>query len=176
MNTSTLLGGIAALALSFSVWSQSSSSSHSSSHGDTHAHDSLSTEPDASQAVSHGDLIVTQIQSRVTPPGAKMGVGYLSITNTGSEDDILLGGNAQFASEVQVHTMKMVGDVMQMRRLKDGLVIPAGETIKLAPGSDHIMFVDLKEPLIADGQNHQVTLKFARAGEIVLAMSIAPLM
>ena len=43
--------------------------------------------------------------------------------------------------------MSMVGGVMKMRELKDGLPIPAHGTVTLAPNGYHIMFTGLKQPL-----------------------------
>ena len=43
--------------------------------------------------------------------------------------------------------MKMDGNVMQMRQLKDGLEIPAGGTAELSPGGTHLMLIDIPAPL-----------------------------
>ncbi len=44
--------------------------------------------------------------------------------------------------------MSMQAGVMTMRELKDGLVIPAHGTVKLAPSGYHLMLADLKSQLV----------------------------
>jgi hypothetical protein len=47
---------------------------------------------------------------------------------------------------VEVHEMKMEGDVMKMRAIP-ALDLPAGKTVELKPGGYHVMLMDLKAPL-----------------------------
>jgi copper(I)-binding protein len=51
---------------------------------------------------------------------------------------------------------------MTMRELTDGLTLPAGETVSLAPGGYHIMLLGLVEPLVA-GDVVSLELEFAHA-------------
>ena len=111
-----------------------------------------------------GDLKLMKAWSPATPKGATVGAGYVMIQNHGATADTLIGGSADFA-DVQVHEMKKVGNVMQMRELKDGLAIPANGEVKLAPGGYHLMFVNLKKPLVK-GEKDKVTLKFEHAGSV----------
>lgn len=91
--------------------------------------------------------------------------GYLMIHNHGEDDDRLIAVEASFAGKSEIHEMNIVNDVMQMRPLPDGLVIPAGEHVMLKSGGYHLMFMKLKEPILAD-TNYPVTLVFQRAGRI----------
>ncbi|MBI4275869.1 MAG: copper chaperone PCu(A)C, partial [Rhizobiales bacterium] len=104
-----------------------------------------------SNAAAHeykfGNLEIVHPWVRATPKGASVAGGYLKITNKGPVPDRLIGGSAAFAGRLQLHEMKMSADVMQMRPLKDGLEIKPGETVEFKPGSFHIMFFDLKQPL-----------------------------
>jgi copper(I)-binding protein len=61
------------------------------------------------------------------------------------------------AGVVEIHEMKMQGDMMQMRPLAAGLELPAGKTVALEPGGYHVMLMDLKQPL-KDGATVPVTL------------------
>ena len=65
-------------------------------------------------------------------------------------DTRLVGALSPVAVIGEVHEMRMEGDVMKMRPLKDGLELPAGKTVELKPGSYHIMLVDLKTSLTKD--------------------------
>lgn len=123
--------------------------------------------------VKAGDLTLSDAFTRATLPGAKVGGGYVTISNDAKEADTLLGGSTPAAGRVEVHEMKMDGNVMQMRQLKDGLPIPAGDTVKLAPGGIHIMMMDLKAPL-KEGEMVPLTLDFAKAGKVELQFMVGP--
>ena len=107
--------------------------------------------PARADDVKAGGLIISQAWARATPNGAKIGGGYLTIENTGTAPDRLLGGSADVASSVQVHEMSMDNGVMKMRPLEKGLTIDPGKTVKLAPGGYHLMMMDLKSPATAAG-------------------------
>ena len=83
----------------------------------------------------------------MTPGGAKIAGGYLTIENKGAAPDRLIGGSGDFAGKVEIHEMAMNNGVMTMRPLDKGLVIEPGKTVKLAPGGTHLMLVDLKQTL-----------------------------
>lgn len=125
-------------------------------------------------AVKHGSLEITRTVARATPPGAPVGGGYLTIKNTGTEADRLVGGSADFTAMVEVHEMKMDGDVMKMRKLSDGIEIPAGGEVVLKPGGYHLMFMKLSEQL-QSGEMRKVTLEFEKAGSIELDFSVKTL-
>jgi len=166
----------ALLCTSLPTWSQSSTHAESPGHSNTNQAQTPTADKMPHASFSAGDLLISEVISRVTPPGAKAGAGYLTITNNGSTDDVLLGGSVNFAKEVQVHTMEMVDDVMKMRRLKEGLIIPAGETVQLISGADHLMFMGLSAPITLDNTDNKITLKFKHAGEVVIALEVIPLM
>jgi periplasmic copper chaperone A len=60
---------------------------------------------------------------------------------------------------------------MMMRELADGLELPAGEVVTLAPGGLHLMFLDLPEPLEA-GESFELVLEFEKAGTRTLSVEI----
>ena len=123
------------------------------------------------QEIKLGDLIIMNPIARATPPGAKIGGGYILIKNNGTISDRLIGGTASFAEKVEIHEMKMVDTIMKMKKLEDGLEIPAGATVKLQPGGYHIMFMRLKEGLKVNG-TRKVTLTFEKAGKIELLFQV----
>jgi len=118
-----------------------------------------------------GDITIDYPIARATVPGQNVGGGYAALVNASSSDDKLISVSADFAGMVEVHEMKMVDDVMQMNALPDGLTVPAGETVKLAPGGYHIMFMQLKEPL-AEGEKRKVKLTFEKAGEVEVEFQV----
>ncbi|WP_114943613.1 DUF1775 domain-containing protein [Microvirga calopogonii] len=125
----------------------------------------------APQAVKAGTLSLEQPWSRATPGGAKVGGGYVRITNTGATPDRLIGGSFPLASKVEVHEMRLDGDVMRMKPVEGGLEIKPGATVELKPGGLHLMFMDLKEPL-KDGQTVKGTLVFEKAGSVEVEYAV----
>lgn len=115
--------------------------------------------------ITHQSLVITTPFVFVSPPAALSAGGYLTIENTGNEDEVLIGGSAAFAGTTEVHEMKMVDNIMKMKELEQGLVIPAGETVELKPGGLHVMFMGLSQSLV-EGEPVQGTLQFKNAGPV----------
>lgn len=119
----------------------------------------------AAHDVTVGALKLTDLWTRATPAAAPTAIGFLTITNTGTEPDRLVSVSSPQAATGEIHEMSMDNDVMQMRALPGGIEIPAGGTVKLAPGGLHLMFITLKAPL-AEGSKLPVTLNFEKAGKV----------
>ena len=76
--------------------------------------------------IKAGALQIEAPWLRATPGGAKVGAGYLRITNTGAEADRLTGASMPLSARGEVHEMTMQNGVMHMvavARPRD----PAGE-------------------------------------------------
>jgi periplasmic copper chaperone A len=82
---------------------------------------------------------------RATVPGQKASGAFMTLT--GNTHTTLVGISSPVAGVVEVHEMKMAGDIMQMRALEAGLELPAGKVVELKPGGYHVMLMDLKQPL-----------------------------
>lgn len=119
-------------------------------------------------------IVVGHPWSRATPTGATVGAGYLKITNNGNDSDTLIGGTFDGSNRVEIHQMKVEGDVMKMREVTGGLEIKPGETVELNPNSYHFMFMGLKTP-IADGSLVKGSLLFKKAGKIDVEYKIEPI-
>ncbi len=121
-----------------------------------------------------GDLTIEAAWSRATPGGATVGAGYLRIKNSGSAPDVLTGVSSPVAANVEIHEMTMTDGVMRMRQLPGGLEIKPGETVELAPGGTHLMFMGLKGPLSA-GERFFATLSFKNAAPVEVEFAVAPI-
>lgn len=121
-----------------------------------------------------GALELTNAFTRAMPPAAKAGGGFVTIANTGNEDDRLVSASSPAAPVVELHEMRMDGDVMVMRELENGVFVPAGETVMLAPGGLHIMFMKVPTPF-AEGEPVPVTLTFEKAGSVDIMLMVAPI-
>lgn len=109
---------------------------------------------------------------RPMPPGARVGGGYVEIHNGGDSARRLVGAETPRASSMEIHTMVEVDGVMRMRRLPDGIEIPAGAKISLKPGADHLMFFN-PEPAFAEGETIPVTLRFDGEESITIEFEVA---
>ncbi|MFZ5782361.1 MAG: copper chaperone PCu(A)C [Pseudomonadota bacterium] len=129
----------------------------------------------ASAASAHdykiGSLEIDHPWTRATPPTAKAGGGFLTITNKGTAPDRLIAARSPASDKVEIHEMKMDGNVMRMRELEKGLEIPPGATVALKPGGFHIMFMGLKAPFAKDAKV-PVTLVFEKAGSIDVVLAV----
>jgi branched-subunit amino acid ABC-type transport system permease component len=85
--------------------------------------------------------------------------------------DRLIGGSTSAAARVEIHEMTMKDNVATMRPLTGGLPIEPGKTVTIAPGSYHLMFVDLKSPL-KQGDKVTATLEFEKAGKVDVTFAI----
>ena len=98
----------------------------------------------ASRAGAQGTVTVENAWARATVPGQKVAGVYLEIRS--DEPAKLVGVRSPAASSAEIHSMSNDGGVMKMRRLQR-LDLPAGQTVRLAPSGNHIMLLDIKQPL-----------------------------
>jgi len=117
-----------------------------------------------------GKLKIHHPWARATVAGQPSGGGFLKIENAG-EADRLISAQADVSKLVELHTMSMDGEVMRMRKLDNGIELPAGQTVELKPGSLHIMFLELKAPL-KEGSKFPLHLKFEKAGDIDVEVQV----
>ncbi len=123
--------------------------------------------------VEIGSLKITDAWTKAMLPGQPVGGGFLSVENKGAEADKLLSVSSGVSPDVQIHEMKMEGDVMKMRELEEGLDIPAGAKVELTPGGLHLMFMAMKEPFM-EGGKIKIKLKFEKAGEVEVTLPVGP--
>lgn len=122
--------------------------------------------------ITFGKLVIRHPWSRQSPMAANVAAGYLTIANTGTEEDRLVKASATISTSAQIHDMTMVGDVMKMAELPEGVVIPPGATVKLKPKALHIMFMGLKQRLM-EGEEFTGTLTFEKAGTVTIDYEVA---
>ncbi|WP_020174720.1 copper chaperone PCu(A)C [Methyloferula stellata] len=127
--------------------------------------------PADAQATSAGSITIAQPWARATPPGAKIGGGYFTLINNGDQTDRLVSLSTGISDRAEVHEMSMKDGIMSMRELADGLAVPAHGSVELKPGSFHVMFVGLKQPL-KQGEHFPATLTFEKAGPVTVEFAI----
>jgi hypothetical protein len=121
-----------------------------------------------------GALVIETPWARATPAGAKVGAGYLKITNAGQQPDRLVGGALSVAGGVEIHEMTTTDGIMKMRKLAQGLEIKPGQSVEFKPGGYHLMFTGLKDGL-KEKQAVKGTLVFEKAGSVEVEYHVAPI-
>jgi copper(I)-binding protein len=121
-----------------------------------------------------GSIHIDHPWAIATPNGAKVGGGYMKITNEGTQPDRLIALTSPSARKVVLHGSVKDGDVVKMRALDKGIEIKPGETVDLSPEGTHIMFEGLRSPLI-EASRVQGTLVFEKAGKIDVDYAIEPM-
>ncbi|SDH86693.1 Copper(I)-binding protein [Bradyrhizobium sp. Rc2d] len=120
---------------------------------------------------TRGDLVITAAWSRATPGGARVAGGYLTIENRGLAPERLKTASTAHALRTEIHEVAVNDGVMTMRPLDNGLVIAPGQSLSLAPGGGHLMFIGLDAPLRV-GDEVPVTLSFEHAGDVTVMLDV----
>lgn len=82
---------------------------------------------------------------RATVPGQQVAGAFMDITSPLPARLVKVESPLGAA---EIHSMALRDGVMEMRRV-EALELPAGQTVRLAPGGYHIMLIGLKSPLKA---------------------------
>lgn len=138
-----------------------------------HDHGAMAEAGGSAAVVKAGDLELSAASTKAMLPGQPVGGGFVTIRNTGSSDDRLVSVSSPLAGRAEIHEMVMANDVMKMRKLNDGIAVPAGRTVELSPGGLHFMFFNVKKPF-AEGDKVPVTLTFEKAGQVSIELPVGP--
>lgn len=95
-----------------------------------------------------------------------MTAGFGELANTGDTDLTVVSATSPATSSMQLHeTVQNENGQMVMREVEGGFVIPAHGSLALAPGGNHLMFMDVTAPLRA-GDDTTITLTFSDASTV----------
>ena len=126
----------------------------------------------AEDPVAVGELRIMHPWARASAGHGNTGAAFMTIANTGGDDDKLVSASTSVANKTEVHETKMEDGVMKMRMLMGGLAIPAGGKVELKPMGLHVMMMGVTEKLV-EGETLVLTLTFEKAGSVELAVPIA---
>ncbi|WP_319410564.1 copper chaperone PCu(A)C [uncultured Cohaesibacter sp.] len=117
-----------------------------------------------------GSITISAPFARASAGMANAGGGFMQISNEG-EADRLIAASADVGHMTELHTHIKEGDVMRMRAV-EAIDVPANGAVALKPGSFHVMFMKLKEPL-KEGESFPLELTFEHAGKVTIEMPVA---
>lgn len=109
--------------------------------------------------------------ARATPPGSETAAVYLTIRG-GAGADRLESASTPRATMTHLHSVDDSGGMTRMRAV-DGLDVPAGHDVTLAPQGLHLMLMGVDRPLVA-GERFPVTLHFTHGGDLVVDVQVVP--
>ncbi len=118
-------------------------------------------------------LVIQNVWIKENPFNHLMTAGYLTIHNTSNSDTKLIAVSSSIAERIEIHQMSMDNDIMKMRPLKDGLIIPANDITYLKPGDFHLMFFGLKKQMNPE-ETHLINLTFHNLGTVVVHALVKP--
>jgi len=129
--------------------------------------------PATAHEVTTESLRIDHPYARETAATAMSGAGYMTITNIGPDPDRLLSVRADFLSVTLHGTQTDARGVTRMIRV-EGIEIEPGDTVTLAPGGMHVMFMGTGGDPFEEGERIPATLVFERAGEIAVEFWVEP--
>ena len=97
---------------------------------------------------------------REAPPNATALAGYVTIKNNTAQTQILSSAKSEQFKMVEIHRTIVENGVAKMRRQKN-LPIPASGSLKLEPGSYHLMLMKPKSAIKAN-DDVEITLCYYR--------------
>jgi periplasmic copper chaperone A len=129
--------------------------------------------PRASASVGHIKITDAYIPQPATPSVA---AAYFTVTETGSQPDVLLSATSVPASQAALMQETASGaNAGTMTDLAGGLAIPANGAVALGPGGYHLMLTDPASPLTAGG-SVALTLRFKDAGTVTFKVPVTSLL
>lgn len=113
-------------------------------------------------------ITITRAWVRAPAPGSTLTAAYLNIE--APQALTLFKITSPAAEAVEMHSMSMKGDVMEMRQI-ESIDVKPGQTTKLEPGGLHLMLINLKKPL-KPGDQVPLVLNFKQGGKPRIAKGI----
>lgn len=86
-----------------------------------------------------------------------MSAAFGVIKNPTKKPIRIIAATSPYSTFLQLHEMATKDGAMVMQQKQGGFVVPAGGSIELKPGGNHVMFMDLTKPITA-GSKVPVTL------------------
>jgi len=115
-----------------------------------------------------GALVVERAWARSSLTGN--GAAYVTVRNTGTAMDRLVGIRTPVAARAELHTHSMDKGIMRMRQLS-AIEIHPGAPAVMRPGGNHIMLIGLTSRLRKGGMV-ALTLVFEKAGAVTVQARI----
>ena len=121
----------------------------------------------ASSAGGSDAPVLTVTDAWVKASQGPMTGAFGVIANPGTADVTITGASVPNVGMVELHETVMVDGQMQMQPKQGGFVVPAGGSLTLEPGGNHIMLLGMTAP-INPGASVPITLSLSTGGTVVV--------
>ena len=131
-----------------------------------------SASDDPKELMASTVTIANQWASAADSGMAGMAGVFGTISNKGDHEVRIVSGESPIAGRVEVH--EVVPDAtgaMTMRPKAGGLAVPAGGSREFIPGGDHLMLMDLEQPL-QPGADVSLTVEFEDGSTVPVTAQI----
>jgi copper(I)-binding protein len=115
--------------------------------------------PEQTETAPEGPEGVSATNARLMLPAVagNPGAVYFDIANASETNRVIRAVSVAGAGSAMMHT----GDMQELAQI----VTPPGETVKFAPGEQHVMVMDLADTVVAGGQA-EVTVTFVGGDKV----------
>lgn len=117
-------------------------------------------------------MVVDNAWARASNAATKTGAGYVHLVNKGDKDDYLVAVKDAVSAQTELHQMTLVDNVMKCKLLKEPILIKAHSEFTLKPGAYHIMFTNLKKPLVK-GESFPAVFTFKHSAPVKATFAIS---
>lgn len=117
-----------------------------------------------------GELMIESAWARASNIENRPSAAYLTVTNKGKKADRIVAVESVAAGKAVIHEIGHKDGVMRMRPV-DGVDVPPGTSVTLAPGGTHIMLMKL-DHMLMEGETIPVTVRFEHAGSATVAVPV----
>lgn len=101
----------------------------------------------------------------VKSAGSGMTAGFGTLVNDGDEDLVVTAVSSEVSPTTELHETVEVDGAMQMQQKDGGFAVPAGGELALEPGGNHLMLMNLQQPL-RPGEQVELTLTLEGGDEL----------
>lgn len=121
-----------------------------------------------SAAPTTAGAAVTASDGWVKTAPSGMTAAFVTLTNPSDVGQVVVSASSPASAVVQIHEMVMQDGQLVMQQKKDGIPVPAHGTVVLEPGGNHLMLMDVTEP-IKPGDVVPFTLTFASGATLAFS-------
>ena len=109
-------------------------------------------------------IAVSQPWVRALPPTMNRTAAYMTLINRGDATAEVVGGRAELAQTVEIHTTRDVDGYRRMEQL-DSISIAPDQRVRLQPGGTHLMLLGLSR-MPAAGETLPLCVGLASGAEV----------
>lgn len=117
-----------------------------------------------------GEITVTEVWVRPTPPGVDNAAIYLNVVNGLDSEDAIVGATSPSCGYMEIHTQEINEGIMEMGQVSE-LPVSSGETLVLEPNRTHLMCLELVGTL-ESGDTPVLTVEFKSSPPVSVQVQV----